>query len=160
MQTTSLAVKLLRLRWFVRAPIWLFRARLGFLFGSRLLLLEHIGRRSGARRYVVLEVVDHPASDRYVVAAGFGERAQWLQNVRANPSVRVSVGTRSSRAATAHVLPPDQAKSAVEAYATRHPRAWARLRPVFEETLGAKIQPDGTALPLIRLELATAPAAE
>lgn len=45
------------MRWFVRAPIWLFRARLGFLLGSRLLMLEHLGRKSGGRRHVVLEVV-------------------------------------------------------------------------------------------------------
>jgi hypothetical protein len=57
----SLAARLLGVRWFVRAPIWLFRARLGFLAGSRLIMLEHIGRTSGQRRYVVLEVVDHPS---------------------------------------------------------------------------------------------------
>ncbi|HTM84573.1 MAG TPA: nitroreductase family deazaflavin-dependent oxidoreductase, partial [Mycobacterium sp.] len=39
----------------MRAPIWLYRARLGALLGSRLLMLEHRGRTSGARRYVVLE---------------------------------------------------------------------------------------------------------
>ena len=75
----------------VRAPIWLYRARLGFLSGSRTLMLEHVGRKSGARRFVVLEVVGHPAPDTYVVASGFGERAQWFRNLIANPQVRVSV---------------------------------------------------------------------
>ncbi|HLS79672.1 MAG TPA: nitroreductase family deazaflavin-dependent oxidoreductase, partial [Nocardia sp.] len=56
----DLGVKLLRTRWFVRAPIWAFRARLGFLFGGRLLLLEHTGRTSGKARYVALETVDRP----------------------------------------------------------------------------------------------------
>ncbi len=74
----ALASKLLQIRWLVRAPIWLFRARLGFLAGSRLLLLEHVGRKSGARRYVILEVVDRPAPGKYTVASGFGERAQCL----------------------------------------------------------------------------------
>ncbi|HYO00348.1 MAG TPA: hypothetical protein VET27_00005, partial [Mycobacterium sp.] len=37
-------------------------ARLGFLFGSRMSMLEHIARRSGAKRHLVLEVFDHPAS--------------------------------------------------------------------------------------------------
>lgn len=45
---TRAAAALLRVRWFVRAPIWLFRARLGGLFGSRLLMLEHVGRSPGA----------------------------------------------------------------------------------------------------------------
>jgi hypothetical protein len=35
--------RLLRSRWLMRAPIWLYRARLGFLFRSRMLMLEHIG---------------------------------------------------------------------------------------------------------------------
>ena len=46
----------LRHRSLVRAPIWLFRARLGFVFGSRLLMIEHTGRKTGARRYVTVEV--------------------------------------------------------------------------------------------------------
>jgi hypothetical protein len=46
----SAGAGLLRSRWFVRPPIWLFRAWRGFLFGGRLLLLEHFGRKSGATR--------------------------------------------------------------------------------------------------------------
>jgi hypothetical protein len=42
------AAGLLRVRWVVRVPVGLYRARLGFLFGSRLLMLEHTGRKSGA----------------------------------------------------------------------------------------------------------------
>jgi hypothetical protein len=55
------AAALLRTRWLVRAPIWLYRARLGFVFRPQLLMLEHRGRKTGARRYVVLEIVGHPA---------------------------------------------------------------------------------------------------
>ncbi len=71
-RAATLAARALSVRWLVRAPIWLLHARLGFLMGSRLLMLEHIGRRSGRRRHVVLEVVDRPAPGRYVVASGFG----------------------------------------------------------------------------------------
>jgi len=62
-------------RWLVRAPIGIYRAGLRFVFGSRLLMLEHRGRSSGRRRFVVLEVVDRPARDEYVIASGFGPRA-------------------------------------------------------------------------------------
>jgi hypothetical protein len=30
----------MRVRWVVRAPVWLYRARLGFVFGPRLLMLD------------------------------------------------------------------------------------------------------------------------
>jgi len=136
----------------VRAPIWLFRARLGFLTGSRLLLLEHIGRNSGERRHVVLEVVDQPSDGRYVVASGFGERSQWFRNIRANPSVRVTVGSRPPRAATARVLDPVETRDALNAYAQAHPRSWKTLRPVFESALGAPISRDRTTLPLVLLD--------
>ncbi len=147
------AARLLRVRWVVRAPIWLFRARLGVLFGSRLVLLEHIGRKTGATRRVVLEVVARPTPDRYVVASGFGEVAQWYRNVQANPRTRVQIGSGRPRAATARALSPDECRAALADYSAAHPRAWSTLRPVFESTLGARIDQDGTTLPMVALEL-------
>ncbi len=150
----ALAARLLRTRWLVRAPVWLYRARLGSMFGSRLLMLEHTGRKTGIRRYVVLEAVDHPDPRTYIVAAGFGDRAQWLRNVRASPRVRVYVGSRRPMSAMARPLTSEEAAAALTAYARRHPRAWAALKPVFEATLGARIDGDGTSLPMIALDLA------
>lgn len=152
------AAALLRVRWVVRAPIGLYRARLGFLLGSRLLMLEHTGRKSGARRYVVLEVVDRPRPGTYLVVSGFGARAQWLRNVRASPHVRVWAGGRRPAAATARLLSSEETAAALAAYAGRHPRAWAALKPVFETTLGTPIGDHGTRLPMIALELAGGPA--
>ena len=81
----------------------------GALLGARILMLEHIGRKSGAPRYAVLEVVGHPAPETYVVASGFGRKAQWFHNIRANPRVRVYVGSRAPRRATARVLDQSEA---------------------------------------------------
>ena len=150
----TVAARLLRTRWIVRAPVWLYRARLGFMFGSRLLMLEHTGRKSGIRRYVVLEAVDHPDPHTYIVAAGFGDRAQWLRNVRASPRVRVYTGYHRPVPAIARPLTSEETAAALTAYARRHPRAWAALKPVFEATLGARIDSDGTSLPMIALDLA------
>jgi deazaflavin-dependent oxidoreductase (nitroreductase family) len=147
-------VRLLGNRWLVRAPIWLYRARLGFLFGSRMLMLEHIGRKSGARRHVVLEVFDHPTSDTYLVASGFGTRSQWFQNVRANPHVRVSVADHALTPALARMLTPVEADAALDAYVRRHPRAWKMFKPVLETTLGASINDHGDpGLPMVELRL-------
>lgn len=143
----------LRIRWFVRTPIWMFRARLGFVFGSRLLMLEHVGRVSGRRRYVVLEIVDHPAADRYVVVSGFGERAQWFRNVAANPRVRIYLASHLPALAIASRLDADPAAAALSRYAAAHPQSWAKLRPVLEQTLGARINDHDTELPVIVIEL-------
>ena len=152
-QLARAGARLLRLPLLMRAPIWMYRVRLGFVFGSRLLLLEHIGRRTGARRLVVLEVVGHPAPDTYVVVSGFGSRSQWYRNVAAHPRVRVSVAHRSAVPADARVLEPVQAETVLQAYLDRHPRAWSALKPVLENTLGTPIGDDGAGLPLMQLEL-------
>jgi deazaflavin-dependent oxidoreductase (nitroreductase family) len=144
---------LLRTRWVVRAPIALYRARLGFVFGRRLLMLEHRGRRTGARRYVVLEVIDHPAPGQYVVASGFGFRAQWLRNVQHDPRVKVTIGSHRPRDATATLLDRRQGGEALRRYAEQHPRAWEQLKPIFEQLLGSAITETETALPLVKLSM-------
>lgn len=145
--------RLLRNRALMRMPIWLYRARLGFLVGSRTLMLEHIGRKSGATRYVVLEVIGHPTSDSYVVASGFGERAQWFRNLMADPRVRVSVAGHRPHAATARRLATAEADAALAQYVRRHPRAWAKFKNVLENTLGTAISERDTPLPLVELRL-------
>jgi deazaflavin-dependent oxidoreductase (nitroreductase family) len=147
------AAALLRRRLIVRAPIALYRARLGFLFGHRLLMLEHTGRKTGARRRVILEIVDHPQPATYVVASGFGARAQWFRNVRADPRVRIGIGSHRPVPATARLLTAEQAAASLAAYAARHPRAWATFRPVFEATLGAPIDAPASGLPIVALDL-------
>ncbi|MGV0788297.1 nitroreductase family deazaflavin-dependent oxidoreductase [Mycolicibacterium sp. XJ2] len=145
--------KALRSRRLMRAPIGLYRARLGFIFGSRILLLEHIGRKSGRTRQVVLEVLDRPHPDAYIVASGFGTRAQWYRNVQAEPRVRVSVGARVSMPAIARPLSTGEADAALRRYVDRHRRAWETMKPVLESTLGAPITTENTALPMVELRL-------
>ncbi|OBK68162.1 nitroreductase [Mycobacterium colombiense] len=149
----SLAGRLLRSRRLMRAPIWIYKARAGALFGSRILLLEHVGRKSGLPRYAALEVVDHSAPDTYVVASGFGRKAQWFRNIEANPRVRVYAGSRAPRTASARVLTTPEADRTLAAYRTRHPKAWERMRPVLEQTLGVPITDTDTPLPLVELRL-------
>ena len=145
--------RLLRSRGLMRAPIWIYRARAGALFGSRILMLEHIGRKSGAPRYAVLEVADHPAPNVYVVASGFGRKAQWFANIQANPRVRVYVGSRAPRRGTARVLDQTETDRTLAAYRGRHPRSWERFRPVLEDTLGERITDTHTPLPMVELRL-------
>lgn len=150
---TNAGARILRSRWLVRAPIWIYKARLGALLGPRLLMLAHIGRKSGARRYVVLEVVDRPASDVYVVASGFGVKAQWFRNIQANPKVCVYAGGHRPASATARVMTQQETDRTLTAYHSTHPRAWERFKPVLEETLGGAIGDTDTPLPMVELQL-------
>lgn len=150
---SELGARVLRNRRLMRAPIRLYRLGLGFVFGSRLLMLEHIGRKSGKYRHVVLEVIGHPAPSTYVVVSGFGAKAQWYRNILANQSVRITVGLHGPRAATARILATEDADAALNAYASRHPRAWETFKPVIESTLGRPIHETGTELPIIAFDL-------
>ena len=149
------AARLLRVRSLVRAPVWAYRARLGALFGSRLVMLEHTGRTSGRRRFVVLEVVGHPAAGSYLVVSGFGSRAQWFRNVQVNPKVRLYAGSRRPAPAKARILTQSETRTALAAYAAARPRTWAALKPALEHTLGAEVGD----LPMVALDLAPRSAA-
>jgi deazaflavin-dependent oxidoreductase (nitroreductase family) len=106
-----------------RLPIFLYRARLGWLLGQRFLLLNHTGRSSGLPRQAVLEVVRFDEeSGSYIVAAGFGPKSQWYQNLRKAPEVKIQVGRRKL-AATADFLAPEQGADEMANYAQVHPRA-------------------------------------
>lgn len=148
-----LAVRMLRTRWLVRAPIWLFRARLGFVLGGRFLLLEHVGRTTGRRRYVVLEVLDRRSPGVIHVVSGLGRGSAWFRNVQAEPHVRVQTGIGPSRPGYARELDPPAARRALATYAHDHPEAWRRLQPVLEAASGAAMADAGTSLPVVELHL-------
>jgi deazaflavin-dependent oxidoreductase (nitroreductase family) len=128
-------------------------------------MLEHLGRRSGHRRYVVLEVIDCPSPGRYVVSSGFGERSQWFRNVMTNHRVVVYVGghrppATGHRPTPAQRLDPGAASASLARYAAMHPRTWSGLRPVLEQTLGARIDESATELPLMAFDTTIATSSE
>lgn len=111
----------------VRLPIWLYRLGLGWLLGDRFLMLTHIGRKSGQPRQTVLEVLRHDrASDTYIVASGWGERADWLRNIKRRPNVLVQSGGRRLEA-IAERLSPEAAADELLSYARRYPHAFRAI---------------------------------
>lgn len=82
-----------------RLPILLYRVRLGWLLGDRFVHIAHVGRRSGRKRHVVIEVVAKDrATGSLTVASGFGARADWYRNLTAHPEATVHLGRRRWRA--------------------------------------------------------------
>lgn len=110
-------------RFVLRIPIYLYRLKLGWLFGRRLLLLNHTGCVSGKPRQTVLEVAEHDG-DGYVVASGWGPTAGWYRNIRHAPDVTIQVGTRTVPV-TAVPLDPEEGGQVFVRYGSRH-RAAAR----------------------------------
>ncbi|MEO6955719.1 MAG: nitroreductase family deazaflavin-dependent oxidoreductase [Antricoccus sp.] len=146
---SSIAARALTTRWFVRSPVALYRVGLGSILGRRLLMLEHRGRRSGQPRYVCLEVVERPATDRLVVVSGFGTKAQWYQNLQSNQDCFVSVGRLRRASAVARFMSAAESSAALAPYAQTHPAAWNRLKSAIERTVGHQI----SELPMVELTL-------
>jgi len=119
------------MRFLARIPIHLYSVGLGRLFGSRFLVLTHIGRKTGLARKVALEIVRHDEpSDTYFVASGWGEEADWYRNVVKNPEVVIHAGSRRM-AGTAERLPSERAEEELLTYARRYPAAMKSLARIM-----------------------------
>ncbi len=123
-------------RFMFRAPILLYRLKLGWLLGKRFLRITQIGRKTGLARDVVVEVVDHrPEHNVFVVAAAWGERSDWYRNIMQTPEVMVQVGNKRWPG-IAHRLQEPEARAALAEYARKHATAFRSLSKLlgFEST--------------------------
>ncbi len=114
-------------RMLFRLPIALYRWGVGWVLGRRFVMIQHVGRKSGLLRRVVVEVVRYDrASGSVVVAAAWGRKSDWYRNVLQTPEVTLTLGARRFRA-VATVLDEASAADAVCDYARRHPLAFREL---------------------------------
>lgn len=110
-----------------RVPITLYRLGLGGLLGKRFVLLNHVGRKSGQLRQVVLEVVDYDkASDTCTVVSAWGDKSDWYQNIRQQPEISIQYGRRKLQV-TADPFAPEACGEAMVEYAQQHPQAAKNL---------------------------------
>lgn len=115
------------LRWVLRLPVYLYRIQLGWLLGSRFLLLTYKGYKSGVSRQVVLEVVRSDyATGTYIVASGWGEKANWYKSIQQTPEVTLHIRSRRLTA-RAFLLTEAEACREMQDYARRHPVAFRSL---------------------------------
>ncbi|MFD3656138.1 nitroreductase/quinone reductase family protein [Streptomyces sp. NPDC058620] len=98
-------------------------------------LLETTGRTSGLPRRT--PVGGRRAGPAFWIVSEFGEKAQYVRNIQADPRVRVRIGRRWYTG-TAHLLPQDD------------PRARLRKLPLFNS---AAVRAVGTNLLTVRIDL-------
>lgn len=138
-----------------RAPIPLFQHGLGWLLGSRVMMLEHRGRRTGTPRYAVLEVLER-APGRLLIVSGHGARSQWFRNISADPDVRIWTGHLRGERARAAVLPRAESRDRLERYRRTHASSAAALGAVLDipELASSRPLPPDIAerLPLVLLQ--------
>jgi deazaflavin-dependent oxidoreductase (nitroreductase family) len=136
-----------------RIPIWFFRLGLGWVFGTRALLLNHAGRVTGKNRQAVLEIIHHsPESSSFTVVSGFGPKSNWYKNITANPNVEIQVGRKRMKA-IAKELRPDQAETIFLDYVEKFPNTFRSLANILGyniEHTPEGYQSFGRQIPIIR----------
>ncbi len=106
-----------------RLPIALYRLGWGGVFGwLPMLVLTTKGRRSGLARHVVVEFRRH--GSKYYVFSGWGERADWYQNLLRHPRVTIQHG--------AHVFAADARPVQDDAEALRALYLFTRNSKLYE----------------------------
>jgi len=114
-------------KWFLKMPGYLFRAKLGFVFGDRFMLLTHTGRKSGNAFRTPLEIVVYDEeTGEYIVCSGTGPRADWYRNITASPAVSIQVRNKVW-APEQTFLDPEAAAERFASYEREHPKTAARL---------------------------------
>jgi deazaflavin-dependent oxidoreductase (nitroreductase family) len=86
------------LKYFFKMPVYF--ARMGFLgwekvFGLDWMLLITTGRKSGKKRYSMVDILSYEGEkDTYYIEVGFGRKSDWYQNIQANPIFEAQVYRR------------------------------------------------------------------
>lgn len=112
------------LKWGFNLPILLYRMRLGWLLGHRFLFLTHQGRKTGAVRHTVLEVVGFDTTTHEsAVLSAYGERADWYQNILAHPALEVRTGLERYTPQQ-RLLEENERMAALRVYQRRYRRAF------------------------------------
>ena len=107
------------------APTYLYRARLGFLFAHRFVMIEHRGRRSNTLYRTVVEVAGHRGGE-WTCASGTGAGADWYRNLVAGGLEALWLGSRRHRA-TVRFLEPTEAADVMAGYQRAHPKTTEKL---------------------------------
>ena len=124
-ETTDLKPPSGWLKFFFKVPV--FVARMGFagwerVIGVEWMLLTTVGRKSGKKRYAMVDVLLHDKeTDTYFIEVGFGQRSDWYRNIQASPVFQAQVGRRKFRA-TAEELPREKTADVMVAFVRQRPK--------------------------------------
>jgi deazaflavin-dependent oxidoreductase (nitroreductase family) len=127
-----------------RLNTWAYRASGGRVGGTfdraPVLLLHHVGRKSGEER--VAPLIYMPDGDDLVIVASYGgspKNPSWFHNVTANPETVIEVG-REHRPVLAHVAAPDERE-----------RLWPALIKLYPAFSDYQDRTGGREIPLVVL---------
>jgi deazaflavin-dependent oxidoreductase (nitroreductase family) len=123
----------------MRAPLVLYRIRVGryavgelflWLFGHPHIRIAHVGRITGIKRQVVLELIHHDArSGERFVAAMWGPDSDWYRNLCATDAIEVETAGRRF-APLQRMVGVEETQDLLDDYQRRNP-LWSRICKLF-----------------------------
>jgi deazaflavin-dependent oxidoreductase (nitroreductase family) len=87
------------------------------------------GRRSGQPRQIEIWFAAHPERDRIYLLSGGRDAAHWVRNLRADPQVRVRIGSRWFTGRASEVEGSDDDRLARQLLGAKY-QGWAEGRPL------------------------------
>ena len=128
------------------APKWVYRARLGFVFGRRFICVEHEGRNTATRYLTPLEVLYRDrAHNEYFVVSARGDKADWYRNISKYPATSVYIGSRK-RPVRQRMVDSDDAVAVMRIYERDHPKAAAALLELADVVPNVSTEPWRSAM--------------
>ena len=114
-QTPKFILRLIHL-----PPRIVYAIGLGLLIGNIVLLLTTIGRKSGKPRVTPLQYEE--IDGKIYLGAALGPKADWFQNIQANPKVEVCVKSRKFSGLAEAITDTNRIADFLEVRLQRHPR--------------------------------------
>ncbi len=100
----------------------LYRRGWGRLLGRTFLALDHRGRKTGNVGSIVAMVLAYDAeTHEAVICSAWGEKPDWVRNIRVHPAVHVQIG-RESFAPNQRFLTEEESFAVMVEFRRRHPR--------------------------------------
>jgi len=103
-----------------KLPLILYRLGLGWILGTRFMLLTHVGRQTGKVRRTILAVLSFDPKTREIIAISAWRASAWYYNIQAAPTLSVETGF-TRYAPIQRDLTPEEIATLFEEYCRKNP---------------------------------------
>ncbi len=104
----------------LKAPRLLYNLNLGWIFGHRILVVTHRGRKSGLIHQTPLEVVRYDRSTKTsIVISAWGEKSDWYRNILKAPALQIQTGN-DRYVPEQRILSTDETERELKTYVDHH----------------------------------------
>jgi deazaflavin-dependent oxidoreductase (nitroreductase family) len=118
-------------RLLANAPRLFYQLHLGWLLGHRVVQITHRGRKSGALRKTILEVLSYdPQTREVLVVSGWEGKTDWYRNIEREPALEMRIG-RVHYQPVQEFLSPQETTELILTLFRKHPREVRFVGPLL-----------------------------